>query len=45
MCAERGIRLNPKKFRFCRREVEFVGYHLSWEGSRPTDDRLAAIHE
>ena len=45
LCAERGITLNPEKFRFCLREVEFVGYHLSWEGYRPTDNRLAAIRD
>lgn len=45
LCAERGIRLNPEKFRFCRREVEFAGYHLSCEGYRRTDDCLAAIRE
>ena len=45
LCAERGITLNPEKFRFCRRDIDFVGYHLSWEGYRPTDDRLAAIRD
>ena len=26
LCAENGITLNPVKFKFCRREVDFVGY-------------------
>ena len=43
LCAEKGITLKPEKFAFCRREVEFVGFHLSWSAYRPTEDRLAAI--
>lgn len=36
--AER-ITLNPKKFKFARKEIDYVGY----ESYRPTDDMLAAI--
>ena len=43
LCAEKGITLKPEKFAFCRREVEFVGFHLSWDSYKPTEDRLAAI--
>ena len=43
LCARRGITLKPEKFMFCRREVEFVGYHLGWEAYKPTEDRLSAI--
>ena len=39
-CARRGITLKPEKFVFCRREVEFVGFHLGWEAYKPTEDRL-----
>ena len=33
-CAKKGITLNPKKFKFCRREVEFVGYNVGWTNRR-----------
>ena len=42
-CAEKGITLNPEKFKFCRREVEFVGYSVGWEAYGPTEERLSAI--
>ncbi len=42
-CAEAGITLKPEKFQFCRREVEFLGFHLGWDAYKPTSDRLAAI--
>ena len=43
LCADKGITLKPEKFKFARREVEFVGFHLTWEAFRPTEDRLRAI--
>ena len=42
-CAQKGITLNPEKFKFCRREVEFVGFHIGWEAYHPTEERLAAV--
>ena len=42
-CAQKGITLHPKKFRFCRREVDFVGYHIGWEAYYPTEERLSAL--
>ena len=42
-CARRGITLKAEKFVFCRREVEFVGFHLGWEAYKPTEDRLSAV--
>ena len=42
-CANKGITLNPAKFKFCRREVEFVGYSVGWEAYGPTEERLSAI--
>ena len=44
-CAEKGITLNPDKFKFCRREVEFVGYNVGWEAYGPTEERLSAIKD
>ena len=43
LCGRNGVTLNPGKFKFCRREVEFVFYFLSWDDFRPTSDRLSAI--
>ena len=45
MCANSGVTLNPEKFAFCRREVEFVGYDLGWESYHPSSDRLAAVRD
>lgn len=42
-CTENGITLQPEKFTFCRREVEFVTYQLSQKGFKPVEDRLVAI--
>ena len=35
--------LSPEKFRFCRREVEFVGFNLGWNSYAPAASKLAAI--
>ena len=43
LCGSNGVTLNPSKFKFCRREVEFVGYFLGWDDYRPTGDKLSAI--
>ena len=42
-CAKKGITLKPEKFQFCRREVDFVGFHLGWDSYKPTENSLAAI--
>lgn len=44
-CAKSGITLKPEKFRFLRREAEFVGFHLGWDHYQPTPERLAAIRD
>ena len=44
-CAVNGITLNPDKFKFCRRTVEFIGYDLGWESYHPTPDRLSAVRD
>lgn len=45
VCAKAGVTLKPEKFRFCQREVDFVGYHLDWDTYKPTTERLAAIRD
>ena len=37
--------MNPEKFKFCRREVEFVGYNIGWEAYGPTEERLSAVRD
>jgi len=45
VCAKARVTLKPEKFRFCRREVEFVGYHLGWDTYKPAEERLTAIRD
>ena len=42
-CAHAGITLKPEKFSFCRKEIDFVGFRLSWETYQPAAERLSAI--
>ena len=44
-CFKCGITLNPDKFKFCKRDVEFVGFDLGWESYHPTSGRLSAIRD
>ena len=43
LCAENGVTLNPEKFRFSRKEVEFCGFLVGWNGYRLCDDMISAI--
>ena len=45
LCAEKGITISPGKFKFVRAEVDFVGYHIGWEGYRPSNNAIAAIRD
>ncbi|MPC20050.1 hypothetical protein E2C01_012981 [Portunus trituberculatus] len=29
--------MKPEKFKFCRRQVEFVGFHVGWDAYKPTE--------
>ena len=42
-CTRHGITLSADKFKFCRREIDFLGYELCWENFRPAGDKLAAV--
>ena len=42
-CASNGIILNPKKFQFAEKEVEFVGFTITETGIRPTKSFLNSI--
>ena len=41
--AHHGIILNPAKFQFAEKEVNFVGFRLTASGPRPTDEFLNGI--
>ena len=41
--ANAEVTLKPEKFKFCRREAEFVGFHLGWDPYQPTLEPLVAI--
>ncbi|XP_045104394.1 uncharacterized protein LOC123499928 [Portunus trituberculatus] len=42
-CAMKGVTLKPEKFKSCRRQVDFVGFHIGWDTYKPTEERLAAL--
>ena len=44
-CARGGVTLRPDKFRFCRRNVEFAGYHLDWEQYQRGEELVKSITE
>ena len=43
MCGQNGITLKPKEFKFCRREVDFTGFNITWDGYHPTDNRRSTL--
>ena len=45
LCTWKGITINPGKFKFPRTEVDFVSYHIGWEGYRPSNDVIAAVRD
>ena len=45
ICANGGIILNPGKFQFCCKEVEFAGFFLSVDEVRPLRKYLDAIRD
>ena len=42
-CGVKGVTLKPEKFKFDRREVDFVGFHVCWDANKPTEERLVAV--
>ena len=45
LCKKHGITLKPQKFAFARREADFCGYTVGWEGFRPSDESISAIKD
>ena len=43
VCSDNSITLEPRKFKFCRKEVDFAGYYLGWEKYTPSSSTLEAI--
>ena len=43
LCAENGITINPKKFKFARKVVDFVGYEIGWEYYKPAEEMMSSI--
>ena len=42
-CSTNNVTLNPKKFKFCRKKLDFAGYTLDWDKFYPCSDIVAAI--
>ena len=42
-CGSNGVTLNPKKFKFCRKTVNFAGYTLDWDKFYPAEETISAI--
>ena len=44
-CGENNITLNPKKFKFCQKSLDFCGFTLGWDKFYPSDSTLASIQK
>ena len=44
-CLKNGVTLNPTKFKFARKEIEFLGYNIGWEKYCPSEAMLRSIKE
>ena len=40
-----GITINLHKFKFAKREVQFVGYQIGWDIYKPSKEMLSAVKE
>ena len=38
-----GLKLNPLKFQFCRKEIDFAGFQISWERFKLSKDMVSSI--
>ena len=45
ICASAGILFTEKKFQFCSKKVEFLGFDLDEEGVKPSEEFLKAIRD
>ena len=44
-CGKAGILFSEKKFQFCQKEVEFIGFNIDERGVKPTSDFLSAVRD
>jgi len=42
---EDGLRLKCSKCMFFQKELEFLGHQISWEGIKPTENRIKSIKD
>ena len=45
VCSGAGILFSKKKFQFCQREIDFLGFKVDSEGVKPSDEFLEAIRD
>ena len=45
LCSRNGIVFNPKKFVFCREEVEYAGFNIGMDRVKPNEKMLNSIRE
>ena len=45
LTAGHGIMFNLKKFQFCQKTVEFLGFLLTYTGMKPTEEMLKSIRD
>ena len=45
LCGQNGVTLNPSKFVFCQKDLDFCGFYVGWEGFRPSDKMMNSIKE
>ena len=41
--AVKDVTLKPEKFKFGKRKMNFVSFHVGWDAYKPTEERLAAV--
>ena len=45
LCARAGILFSKKKFQFCSKEIDFLGFKVGADGIKPSDEFLEAIRD
>ena len=43
LCSRNGIVFNPKKFVFCKKEVEYAGFVIGEKSVKPNDKMISSI--
>lgn len=45
LCALNGVTLNPPKFNFSQKRVDFVGFDIDWDNFKPSSSTMSAIKD